>query len=291
VLPSNLDQARRMTYARLPVLARKANMRLTQRQLGKDQELERTSPNLGRLRTQMTLEGGYESVRQFLFELETTPDFIIVDDVSLGQSEANKPVTLTVALSTYYGWIAMEPKRQREITLAIIALLLAVAAYTACRHSRRTARLARHPSSKSGSAAGRKAGNAVKPDEVEAPDVHLQALNEGRPRPSAGRRIVPLSDEAAAASAAAAALAVGRSPATTARRRRAQITLKFIGVIDMPPPAQRGSGAQRWPRRRPYGHEGETVLGQCRILPDWAESIEMSYLDGRGRQTIRLSGS
>jgi hypothetical protein len=102
VLPSNLDQARRMTYARLPVLARKANMRLTQRQLGKDQELERTSPNLGRLRTQMTLEGGYESVRQFLFELETTPDFIIVDDVSLGQSEANKPVTLTVALSTYY---------------------------------------------------------------------------------------------------------------------------------------------------------------------------------------------
>ena len=50
----------------------------------------------------MTLEGGYENVRQFLFELETTPEFIIVDDVSLGQSEANKPVTLTVALSTYY---------------------------------------------------------------------------------------------------------------------------------------------------------------------------------------------
>jgi len=102
VLPSNLDQARLMTYARLPALARKSNMRLTQRQFGTDQELERTSSNLGRLRSQMTLEGGYESVRQFLFELETTPEFIIVDDVSLGQSEANKPVTLTVALSTYY---------------------------------------------------------------------------------------------------------------------------------------------------------------------------------------------
>lgn len=102
VLPSSLDQARRMTYARLPALARKANMRLTQRQFGTDQELERSSSNLGRLRSQMTLEGGYENVRQFLFELETTPEFIIVDDVSLGQSEANKPVTLTVALSTYY---------------------------------------------------------------------------------------------------------------------------------------------------------------------------------------------
>jgi Type II secretion system (T2SS), protein M subtype b len=102
VLPSSLDQARRLTYARLPALARKANMHLTQRQFGTDQELERTASNLGRWRSQMTLEGGYENIRQFLFELETTPEFIIVDDVSLGQSEANKPVTLTVALSTYY---------------------------------------------------------------------------------------------------------------------------------------------------------------------------------------------
>ena len=102
VLPANYDEARRMTYSRLPVLAKKANMHLTQRQLGKDQELERTSPNLGRLRTQMTLEGGYESIRQFLYELETTPEFIIVDDVSLGQPEPNKPVTLTLEVSTYY---------------------------------------------------------------------------------------------------------------------------------------------------------------------------------------------
>ena len=101
VLPSNLDSARRMTYARLPALARKANMRLTQRNLATDAELERRS-RFGRLKTQMTLEGGYESIRQFLFELETTPEFIIVDDVSLGQSEAGKPVTLTVALSTYF---------------------------------------------------------------------------------------------------------------------------------------------------------------------------------------------
>jgi len=101
VLPSNLDDARRMTYARLPALARKANMRLTRRDAGTDADLERKS-HLGRLKTQMVLEGGYENIRQFLFELETTPEFIIVDDVSLGQSETNKPVTLTVALSTYY---------------------------------------------------------------------------------------------------------------------------------------------------------------------------------------------
>ena len=101
VLPSSLDDARRMTYARLPALARKANMRLARRDAGTDADLERKS-HLGRLKTQMVLEGGYENIRQFLFELETTPEFIIVDDVSLGQSETNKPVTLTVALSTYY---------------------------------------------------------------------------------------------------------------------------------------------------------------------------------------------
>ncbi|HUK33342.1 MAG TPA: GspMb/PilO family protein [Vicinamibacterales bacterium] len=101
VLPSSYDEARRMTYARLPALARKANMRLTQRQAGLDSETERTA-HLGRLRTQMVLEGGYENVRQFLYELETAPEFIIVDDVSLGQTDPSKPLTLTVALSTYY---------------------------------------------------------------------------------------------------------------------------------------------------------------------------------------------
>ena len=69
------------------------------------------------------------------------------------------------------------------------------------------------------------------------------------------------------------------------------ITLKFIGVIDMPPPAQRVAVLSDGRGAPVYGHEGETVLGQYRILRIGAESIEMSYLDGRGRQTIRLSGS
>jgi len=101
VLPSSYDAARRMTYARLPALANKASMRLTQFEAGRDLEAERSS-RLGRVRTRMVLEGGYENVRRFLYELETAPEFIIVDDVTLGQSETNKPLTLTVELSTYY---------------------------------------------------------------------------------------------------------------------------------------------------------------------------------------------
>lgn len=101
VLPSSLDEARRMTYARLPALAKKANMRFTERHTELDQQLEKDS-QLGRVRTQMRLDGGYENVRQFLYELETTQEFIIVDDVSLAQAEADKPVTLVLEVSTYY---------------------------------------------------------------------------------------------------------------------------------------------------------------------------------------------
>ncbi len=38
------------------------------------------------------------------------------------------------------------------------------------------------------------------------------------------------------------------------------------------------------------GKEGDIILGQYRILKIGNESIEMAHLDGRGRQTIRLTG-
>ena len=101
VLPSSVDEARRMTYARLPALATKANMRLMQREAGRDQESERRRIWDGCARGWCS-KADYENVRRFLYELETAPEFIIVDDVSLGQSETSKPLTLTVELSTYY---------------------------------------------------------------------------------------------------------------------------------------------------------------------------------------------
>jgi hypothetical protein len=69
------------------------------------------------------------------------------------------------------------------------------------------------------------------------------------------------------------------------------ITLKFIGVVEHGAPSERiailsdGRGAPL------YGKEGDAVLGQYKIVRIGTESIDMSYLDGRGRQTIRLSGS
>ena len=39
-----------------------------------------------------------------------------------------------------------------------------------------------------------------------------------------------------------------------------------------------------------HGKEGDIIDGRYRILKIGTESIEMAYLDGRGRQTIRLTG-
>jgi len=101
VLPANLDAARRLTYAKLPTLARKANVKFEERRSDFDQQRQKNS-RLGRLQTRIVLEGDYESLRQLLYELETTPEFLIVDDVALGQSDSAKPLTLSLEVSTYY---------------------------------------------------------------------------------------------------------------------------------------------------------------------------------------------
>jgi hypothetical protein len=101
VLPPSLDAARRLTYAKLPALARKANVKLEERQTDIDQQRQKNS-RLGRLQTRIVLEGDYESLRQLLYELETTPEFLILDDVTVTQSEAGRALTLTLGVSTYY---------------------------------------------------------------------------------------------------------------------------------------------------------------------------------------------
>ena len=100
VLPADLAAARRMTYARLPALARQANVKYAERRFEVDQAPK--TARLGHLRIRMVLQGEYEGLRQFIYELETTPEFVVIDDVTLSQDEANKPLTLMLELSTYY---------------------------------------------------------------------------------------------------------------------------------------------------------------------------------------------
>jgi hypothetical protein len=49
----------------------------------------------------MSLGGNYAGVRGFLHSLETAPQFVVIDNVVLGESEGDS-LQLTLNLSTYY---------------------------------------------------------------------------------------------------------------------------------------------------------------------------------------------
>ena len=66
------------------------------------------------------------------------------------------------------------------------------------------------------------------------------------------------------------------------------IPLKFIGILE------RANGV-KWAvlsdgKTTMHGRDGDIVIGQYRIVKIGTESIEMTYVDGRGRQVIRLTG-
>jgi hypothetical protein len=69
------------------------------------------------------------------------------------------------------------------------------------------------------------------------------------------------------------------------------IPLKFIGTVEAPSQSKRLAALVDSLGRAFQGGEGDVIAGQYRIVKIGTESIEMTYLDGRGRQTIRLSGS
>jgi hypothetical protein len=68
------------------------------------------------------------------------------------------------------------------------------------------------------------------------------------------------------------------------------ITLKFIGLVQA---ASRGGRLAVLSDGRfvYYGREGDIIDGRYRVVRIGDESIELEYADGRGKQTIRLSGS
>jgi Tfp pilus assembly protein PilO len=101
VLPHDLAGARRITYLRLAQLAQKLGLR-AQRRSSEPEEAERNS-SLRRLKILMTLAGDYEDMRQFIYQLETAPEFVVIEDIALSEAgEPGSPLVLTVELSTYY---------------------------------------------------------------------------------------------------------------------------------------------------------------------------------------------
>lgn len=100
VLPADLAGARRMTYARLAELARETNLLYARRSFNRDASYDGTLERLG---ITMELEGDYRDIRDFIYQLESAPEFVVIEDLALssGQDE-EAPLGLTLRLSTYF---------------------------------------------------------------------------------------------------------------------------------------------------------------------------------------------
>jgi len=102
VLPADLPSARRLTFATLPNLAHKSNVKFLDRRVDNELPDREKNARLGVLRVHTQFQGEYESLRRFIYQLESDPAFVIIDDVQLAQSDPAKPLTLVLQLSTYY---------------------------------------------------------------------------------------------------------------------------------------------------------------------------------------------
>jgi len=187
----------------------------------------------------------------------------------------------------------MRGRTVRLIVLAGLLVVLAIVVLVQLRSSP-AAPSSAGPQTAPQSRVGR-ASPAASGEEV-APLVRLQALRARRPEPDTSQRnpfrLQPQAPPPAPApppGPGAGGLSVpGDLP--PAPPPPPPILLKFIGVVE---------GGGRTGRIAVlsdgrdvfYGRDGDVVDGRYRIIRIGVESIEMSYVDGRGRQTIRLTGS
>jgi Tfp pilus assembly protein PilO len=99
ILPRDLSGARRLTYLRLAQLARESNLQF---QSGSYKPVTDRDSTLTRLQIELVLAGSYADIRTFIHELESAPEFVVIDNVELTEGAEGGNLAVTLELSTYY---------------------------------------------------------------------------------------------------------------------------------------------------------------------------------------------
>jgi uncharacterized protein YecT (DUF1311 family) len=100
ILPPDQSAARRLTSLKIAQLAKKTNV--NDERTVSEVTQERDSA-LGKLSTELTLSGQYRDIRRFIYELESSPEFLILETVSLSQgTDTSSGLNVTVKVATYY---------------------------------------------------------------------------------------------------------------------------------------------------------------------------------------------
>jgi hypothetical protein len=101
VLPPDLSGARRTLFPYLDQLARNSNLAPTG---NSPMEIEAGGKKeLRRLATTLTLRGEYSDIRRFIHELETAPEFLVLESVAVIQgSGTERGLQVTATVATYF---------------------------------------------------------------------------------------------------------------------------------------------------------------------------------------------
>jgi hypothetical protein len=175
----------------------------------------------------------------------------------------------------------------------LLGLLLAVLAVVAYRAWTAPSATPAQSSNEAGAAATSAGGSGqATPQRPAAPDVRLEALDGKRPKPAGGdRNLFRFKPKAPPPAPPVQQLPPPVAPVPTGPPPPPPvppIPLKFIGTLERN--GQKIAILSDTTGHVSYGPEGATIDGRYRIIRIGAESIEMAYVDGRGRQTIRFTG-
>ncbi len=180
----------------------------------------------------------------------------------------------------------MTTSRRQLLVLAALVGVLAVLGFQWIRDD---------PAAPSGGPSNPAGGAAAAQEPPAVADVKIEALKADREGPSEPQRnLFVFAPKAAPPSPPPDRQPLPQEPAGPSTPAGPAppppIPLKFIGIVEGPggkgPVAvlSDGRGATF------YGREGDTIDGRYKVLKIGTESAELSYVDGRGRQTLRLSG-
>ena len=100
VLPPDQPGARRLLYGKIDSLATSTGVRRGQETYEPTHE---RGSNLGKLTANVLLFGDYRSIRRFIYELETAPEFLVLENIALSQGkEGDQGLNVLVRVATYF---------------------------------------------------------------------------------------------------------------------------------------------------------------------------------------------
>src|SRR5262245_25989343 len=180
----------------------------------------------------------------------------------------------------------MAPEQRRQVLLAVLAISLAGIAFWLWEGTSPTTAGSQTASNVRNPARAKQVAPAL-----AAPVVRLDTLESPKPEPGSVDRNLFRFKSKAAPSPPPAPIepprAVVPQPPPSTASGMPPITLKFIGTIELSEQKRKIAMLTDGRGGVPiYGEEGDVVEGRYKILKIGVESIEMAYLDGRGRQTI-----